>query len=146
MYESAQRFNAADANHHEELGGIKKILFYLGDHDPSGEDMVRDIKDRLAMFGVTNLEVRKLALTMQQIRQYNPPPNPAKLTDPRAQKYIDEHGESSWEVDALPPEVLTKIITEAFESVIDAKKMDAVKRREEQDKKLLRAAVAKLTG
>ena len=94
MYESAKRFLQADDDQ-------VKLLFYLGDFDPSGEDMVRDVKDRLEMFGV-ELEVEKLALTKAQIAQYNPPPNPAKMTDSRAAAYVEKHGSSSWEVDALP--------------------------------------------
>lgn len=106
--------------------------------------MVRDIRDRMEMFGVENLKVRKLALTREQIAQYNPPPNPAKRSDPRAEAYRAEHGDSSWEVDALPPEVLSQIITDAFEELIDREKMDAVIAREERDKKELGAAVAKI--
>lgn len=129
MFESAERFNRA---------GRTPILFYLGDHDPSGEDMVRDIQDRLVMFGVSDIEVQKLALTMKQVQEYNPPPNPAKVSDPRAAAYIQKHGDSSWEVDALPPEVLTKIIRAAFEGIVDTKKMDAIKKKEVSDKATLR--------
>lgn len=132
MYESAERFMRE---------GRSPILFYLGDHDPSGEDMVRDIRDRLRMFGVSDIEVEKLALTMEQVEEYNPPPNPAKVTDPRATAYIDQHGDSSWEVDALPPEVLSQIIRTAFDRIIDREKMDAIKRSEENDKGLLRQLV-----
>jgi len=136
MYEAAGRFNSWQDK--------ERVLLYLGDHDPSGEDMVRDIRDRMHMFGVENLEVRKLALTREQITQYNPPPNPAKQSDPRADAYRAEHGDSSWEVDALPPEVLSQIITDVFEELIDREKMDAVVAREERDKKELSAAVAKI--
>lgn len=128
--------------HREKLPKATKeaILFYLGDHDPSGEDMVRDIQERLEMYGVT-LDVRKLALTMDQVEQYDPPPNPAKMTDPRAAKYVDEHGATSWEVDALGPDVLDQLIRDSFEEVIDDEKMEAIKEEEEADKDLLRAAV-----
>lgn len=134
MYESAERFNSS-------RDGRVPILFYLGDHDPSGEDMVRDIAERLSMFGVPGLEVRKLALTMDQVERYNPPPNPAKISDPRATAYIREHGNSSWEVDALPPETLSEIIRKAFDEIVDTAKMDKVKRKEEADKRLLRRLV-----
>lgn len=136
MYESSRRFRS-----HEN----KKLrLFYLGDHDPSGEDMVRDIRDRMEIFGVYDLVVTKLALTMDQVQQYNPPPNPAKLTDPRASAYIAEHGDSSWEVDALDPDTLAALINDAFEEVIDRDAMDEVIEREEEDKTKLREAVAEL--
>lgn len=116
-------------------------LFYLGDHDPSGEDMVRDIADRMKMFRVPDLEVIKIGLTMAQVRKYNPPPNPAKISDPRAREYIKKYGNHSWEVDALPPNILRKLIRDAFEDVIDMSLMSAIKAKEETHKKqLLRVA------
>jgi hypothetical protein len=57
MYEAGLRFIA----HSDKTC----TLFYLGDHDPSGEDMVRDIEERLSMFGAI-LRVKKIALTMDQ--------------------------------------------------------------------------------
>ncbi len=134
MYESAQRFIDS---------GKPGILFYLGDHDPSGEDMVRDIAARLEMFGA-DVKVEKLALTMAQVTQYNPPPNPAKMSDPRAAGYVEEFGEQSWEVDALPPNVLAGIIQGAFAGVVDTEAMDIIKEREERDKSRLREAVTNL--
>jgi len=85
------------------------VVIHLGDHDPSGIDMTRDIQDRLSMFGA-NVEVRRIALTMDQIRQYTPPPNPAKLTDSRAAEYCSRYGYDSWELDALEPQVLSDLI------------------------------------
>jgi hypothetical protein len=136
MYAAGQRFVEAG----EE--GKECLLFYLGDHDPSGEDMVRDVGARLAMFGA-EVAVRKLALTMEQVEQYDPPPNPAKMTDPRAADYVNQHGDSSWEVDALPPDALTGIIRQAFEEVLDRDKMEAVIRQEEGDKERLRGGLKK---
>jgi hypothetical protein len=126
-----------------KLGDPQKepVLLYLGDHDPSGEDMVRDIAERLVMFGL-HVDVRKVALTMEQVKEYDPPPNPAKMTDPRAEKYVQEHGDTSWEVDALPPDALDRTIREALDDLVDQKKMDAVIEREERDKKKLRRAVS----
>jgi hypothetical protein len=130
MYESANRFKEK---------GKKSILLYLGDHDPSGEDMVRDIRERLGMFGVERLDVQKIALNMDQIEQYKPPPNPAKLSDPRAEKYIAKFGNESWEVDALPPNVLTQIIEDSISKYINFEKLNAVKEQEEKDKDKLRS-------
>lgn len=138
MYDSAQRFlTYADR---------QPVLLYLGDHDPSGEDMVRDIRDRLVMFGVEEIDVRKVALTMEQIEQYQPPPNPAKMSDSRAAAYVAQHGEYSWEVDALPPDVLSRLIQEAFGGLHDAGLMAAVVGREEDDKERLREAVEELVS
>jgi hypothetical protein len=139
MYDASKRFHAAPAMQDCDLDG--SVLLYLGDHDPSGEDMVRDIKDRLEMFGVENLEVRKLALTMDQVEKYKPPPNPAKMSDPRAGEYVDKHGATSWEVDALPPDVLVKIIRDALDDIVDNDRMDRIKDREALDKRDLEKAV-----
>ena len=61
------------------------------------------------MFGA-DVFVKRVALTMNQIQTYNPPPNPAKITDSRASKYIDQFGDESWELDALEPKVITDLI------------------------------------
>lgn len=91
--------------------GQEFLLLHLGDHDPSGLDMTRDIHDRLAMFlRGSEIEVRRIALTEEQIAEYTPPPNPAKLTDARAEAYIAAHGEESWELDALDPKMLHDLI------------------------------------
>jgi hypothetical protein len=134
MYGAAQRFK------YRGDGWKHLVILYLGDFDPSGEDMVRDVRERLEEFGV-DVEVQKVALNWDQIQQYNPPPNPAKLTDPRAKEFVRKHGGSSWEVDALPPAVLTELINAAMDSVIDYPTMQVIIDREEQDKIRLQDAV-----
>lgn len=88
MRESARRLLSKVMRLGDECIGA--TVFYLGDHDPSGEDMVRDIRERLLLFteNEIDLSVQKIALTTGQVRQYQPPPNPAKITDPRASAYI----------------------------------------------------------
>ena len=103
MWSAAQRFISQDYRDN-------RVIIHLGDHDPSGIDMTRDIQERLQMFGA-DVYVKRVALTMNQIGTYNPPPNPAKITDSRASKYIDEYGNESWELDALEPQVITDLIT-----------------------------------
>jgi hypothetical protein len=160
MYESASRFKERCGSTEDEAawtdddGDVTQpatythertpVLFYLGDHDPSGEDMVRDVRERMEMFGVTGIDVRKLALTKAQITQYRPPPNPAKVTDPRARDYIARHGNTSWEVDALNPGILARLVRTAFASVIDVEKMARIKEQEQIDKQQLKEAVAEL--
>lgn len=123
--------------------GHRPVVLYVGDHDPSGEDMVRDVRDRLLEFGVSSsLDVRKLALTMPQIEQYEPPPNPAKLSDGRAAAYIAEHGDSSWEVDALPPATLDLIIRQAVTSYVDKPAMEAAITRENKIKAKIKSFAA----
>lgn len=93
------------------------VVLHLGDHDPSGIDMTRDIRDRLALFGAST-HVRRIALNFDQIEQYGPPPNPAKLTDSRSDGYIERFGESSWELDALDPATLNALILSEIDSYL----------------------------
>ena len=119
MWEAGQRMGQhIDA-------GLDPIVIHLGDHDPSGLDMTRDIRDRLSLFAGTDIEVQRIALNMDQITQYNPPPNPAKLTDSRGEGYVEKYGSSSWELDALEPTVLADLIRAAVAPLIDRQAWDA---------------------
>ena len=126
MYDAAQRME--DKNAH---------ILYFGDHDPSGLDMIRDIEDRLAQFECCP-QVHRLALTGKQIEKYDPPSNPAKWKDKRAEKYVAQFGETCWEVDALPPDVLVKILEDSIESLIDRDLYDEVIAEEWADIKKLK--------
>lgn len=104
--------------------GMTPIVFHLGDHDPSGIDMTRDIEDRLNLFlnyhgARRQVEVRRLALNMDQVDQYSPPPNPAKTTDARFRSYAEIYGDESWELDALEPQVIADMIAQNIQSVRD---------------------------
>lgn len=109
------------------------VILYLGDHDPSGLDMPRDIRDRLAMFG-ERPGLCSIALTRAQIDAHAPPPNPAKITDSRFGAYQREHGDYSWELDALEPATLIHIISKSIETAIDMDVLRATKDREQRDR------------
>lgn len=98
--------------------GITPVVIHLGDHDPSGIDMTRDISERLGMFG-GYVNVIRVALNMDQIEQYAPPPNPAKITDSRYAQYRDEYGDESWELDALEPQVINDVIRDELTNFVD---------------------------
>ena len=108
-------------------------ILHMGDHDPSGIDMTRDIEDRISTFlvhdalyasgtidhneaqaisrsALDKFQVDRVALNMDQVREFNPPPNPAKFTDSRYRNYVIEHGGESWELDALDPPTLAGLI------------------------------------
>jgi hypothetical protein len=100
--------------------GKHVVVLHFGDHDPSGIDMTRDITDRLELFSHSaDIEVRRLALNMDQIRQYEPPPNPAKDTDSRFAGYRALYGDESWELDALEPQVLADLVETEVNELID---------------------------
>lgn len=117
-----------------------RYIIHLGDHDPSGIDMTRDIQERLEMFGA-DVYVKRVALTMNQVNTYNPPPNPAKITDSRCGKYIDQYGTESWELDALEPQMLVNLIRNEVTALRDDAIYEEVCSREEQEKEELQLLV-----
>lgn len=90
--------------------GQEPVVIHLGDHDPSGKDMTRDIEDRFEMFCGRRIKVQRIALNMDQINKHKPPPNPCKITDSRAENYMKEFGDESWELDALDPKIINGLI------------------------------------
>lgn len=146
--------------------GQVPIIFHLGDHDPSGLDMTRDITDRVNKFVIYNyfidvmkvestnmtevmehiqkavkvpnlqrpVPVVRLALNMDQIEEYTPPPNPAKVTDARYEAYSREFGEESWELDALDPPTISALVDDAVWDIRDDVLWDAKLVREEEER------------
>lgn len=201
-YSSSSAMHQAYERFAEVLNEGRNVkILYFGDHDPSGLDMLRDIKDRILFFiangdqadepdlsekefdgyvdfwtmykeqveshhlidggfmteddfetywhktvedkgfeeaeekyesavkmhyWATRFEVIPIGLTMDQIKQYDPPPNPAKISDPRAEWYIQNFGNISWEVDALPPNVMIELVTAKLVENLDMEKYEAM--------------------
>ena len=116
--------------------GQRVTILHLGDHDPSGIDMTRDIQDRLDLFALkTPAEVNRIALTMDQIEEVNPPPNPAKVTDSRFEGYRARYGEESWELDALEPRYIVDLIEEHIFAERDIDRWQEAVEEQEQDRK-----------
>jgi hypothetical protein len=148
-YSSASAFYRAGKRFGQRADEGKKLMvLYLGDHDPSGMDMTRDIFDRVPLLGGSpmvgpippmplDMEIKRLALNIDQVRKYNPPENPAKQTDSRCEGYIREFGSSSWELDALEPRVLANLVRSAVLKVRDDDLWDAACKKEEKMRKEL---------
>lgn len=92
----------------------------------------------------TDITVKSIALTTDQVEEHQPPPNPTKLTDSRAEGYIERHGMQCWEVDALDPATLQRLIRFELNGIIDRDDMDAVIATEDSDKDRLLLAVRDL--
>lgn len=127
MYAAAKRIAQAARD------GKEVHLFYLGDHDPSGIDMTRDIQERLALFTYDriDIETKRLALNFDQVEQWQPPENPAKESDSRYQIYLEQFGESSWELDAVEPATLASLVEEHVKELIDDLAWNEVDTRQE---------------
>lgn len=116
--------------------GQEPLIIHFGDHDPSGMDMTRDIIDRLTLFA-GGIELKRLALNMDQVVEYEPPPNPAKTTDSRAASYIEVYGNESWELDALDPATLAGLVRQFVESVRDEDAWETAVEEEAEHRRLL---------
>lgn len=139
MWRAAQRLLAQQGK------GKRVHIIHLGDHDPSGIDMSRDIQERLAMFTFGTVDLRRIALNIEQIEQYEPPPNPAKVTDSRYEGYRKEYGEESWELDALEPAVLSQLVRDTVLEYRNDAVYLAAKQSEERGKKTLAAILDNFT-
>lgn len=120
-------------------------IIHLGDHDPSGIDMTRDINERLSLFvGEVAINVNRIALNADQINQYNPPPNPTKITDSRANNYIKRFGNNSWELDALEPSVLERLIDDTIARYKDESLWKGMRAQEDDHIESLRKVAEEL--
>ena len=121
--------------------GQTPYIIHFGDHDPSGIDMSRDIADRLKMF-LSDFQFIRVALTMDQVEEHEPPPNPAKVTDSRYKAYVAEYGDESWELDALEPSQFRSLI----ESELATLRNDAAWKRDLLEKKSVKNQLVSLSG
>lgn len=125
----------------KRIGRDKEVVvLHFGDHDPSGIDMTRDIGERLRLFGAPrSLDIRRLALNMDQVEEFDPPPNPAKETDSRFANYQAEYGDDSWELDALEPTVLAGLVTKELLTLIEREPWEDEIEREKRARAELQA-------
>jgi hypothetical protein len=101
--------------------GQTPYIIHFGDHDPSGIDMSRDICDRIQQTFLATMDFERVALNMDQIELYKPPPNPAKVTDSRYKTYVAKFGDESWELDALDPKQFRILVTGQLDKLRDGK-------------------------
>jgi hypothetical protein len=133
IHDAAQRLRSF------EDAGRKTTVVYLGDHDPTGIDISRDIQARLRMFW-SDARVDRVALNMDQVLEMNPPPSPVKVTDSRTGGYIEQFGtEECWELDAIEPADLERLVEDAILARLDRELYDARIERERQEKVVLTA-------
>ena len=127
------------------------IIIHLGDHDPSGVQMTEDIERRVRIFSQDydggdhpTIEVRRIALNLGQVDEYNPPPNPAKTTDSRYQAYVDECDVTdSWELDALEPSIIAELICNEIQDIVVSKLMAVEKHRQREERRQLKLVTSR---
>jgi hypothetical protein len=123
--------------------GLTPIVLYLGDHDPTGIDITRDNEECLALYAREEVEVRRLALTIDQVRQHRPPPNAAKEQDANFKKYVREFGTNEcWELDALSPAVIANLVEIEIKTLIKPRPWKLAKAKEAANRGLLEDVAA----
>jgi hypothetical protein len=123
--------------------GLIPIVLHLADHDPNGIDMTRDNTKRLALYARQEIEVRRIALNMDQVRQHDPPPSFVKDGDTRTSGYREQFGtDECWELDALSPTLIADLIRTEIEQLIDWPKWRSAQAKEERGRGLLDTAAA----
>lgn len=119
LYEAGKRLASFQA------AGYETLILYLGDHDPSGLQMTDVAEKRVCMYSRCEVEFKRIALTMEQIREYNPPANFAKDSDSRTPWYIELVGtDDAWELDALSPTVVDALLRSEIEPLIERESWD----------------------
>jgi hypothetical protein len=108
-------------------------IYYLGDLDPSGVDIARNVEQRLREFSDADIEFERVAVTPQQVRELSLPTRPTKATDPRRRRFRGE----SVEVDAIPPTQLRQLVRDCIEQHIDHDRLAYVKNIEAEERGLL---------
>jgi hypothetical protein len=124
--------------------GREPIVFHLGDHDPAGLSATEALRATLSLMARQPVKVVRLALNMDQIKNYKPPANVLKdegeIKDSRYPKYRDEHGSEMYELDALEPRVIGELIRKAATKLIDQDAWSEAQDREQA----ARDAIAKI--
>jgi hypothetical protein len=138
-------------------------VLQLGDHDPSGEDMFTNLKEDVTAFvdelneaaethgdakgvNLSNwVEFVRIAVTPEQIREFDLPTAPAKKTDTRTRAFEERHGDfGTVQLEALPPDEVAKIVRDAITSRMDSKVLDDILALEKQERAEIERAVGNL--
>ena len=127
LHELSQRFKTVRDQTDKQL-----VIIYAGDYDPSGEDIPRSIQENLERFGV-EVDIRRIALMEHQVRQWNLPPAPAKLTDSRTANW---EGLGQVELDAVRPERLQELVEKAMADLFDYQKYTELQKVEREERRI----------
>jgi hypothetical protein len=113
-------------------------LYYLGDHDPSGLDIPRRVEKDLRAFAPgVELHFERVAVTLDQVAEWDLQTRPTKKTDSRAKTFDGE----SIEVDAIPPAALRKLVSDCITQHIDEDVLMRTRRIEQAERDTLQTII-----
>jgi len=125
--------------------GAESTILYFGDFDPSGEDMVRSLRERLGFFDC-NPETVKCALTFEDVERYQLPPNFAKASDTRRAAFVARWGDLAVELDALPADLLRGRLIREVEARLDLGALASLKALESAERERVVASLRSLAN
>jgi len=128
----------------EPITNKPTYVLHLADHDPSGLGMTQDLKNRFVKYGASFINVERIGLNIDQVRQFNLRPNPVKRADSRTAEYVQTFGNDCWELDALPPNELQKLIVTEIERYIDREDWEATKEEINEGKREIKQKLVKI--
>jgi hypothetical protein len=118
--------------------------FYIGDHDPSGRDIERSIRERLAEYAGRDFSWKRLAVEPEHFQTFNIIPLAPKKKDTRYARFSAEYGEKCAEVEAVPADVLRTMVEDAITSHIPSGEWERLQDIERREKDSFRAVLAKM--
>lgn len=110
-------------------------ILYLGDHDATGIDIDRSLRDGFLEDHGKKINIERIGLIYEDIEKYNLLSNPEKEEDPRTKEYPYE---KQAELDALPPDVLRDRIEAAIISHLDMGAYNECKIQQEIELNMIR--------
>lgn len=118
-----------------QASGVETFIYYFGDRDPSGVDIARHVDESLTEFaGDVRVNFTLVAVTEEQIEQWDLPTRPTKRSDSRSKGW--EGG--SVEVDAIHPARLRALARNCIELHIPDGHMDVLLAAESSERTALR--------
>jgi hypothetical protein len=120
---------------YQKSGKDKLILLPVNDLDPVGDSIPEDlVKSFRRDFGVKNIEVYKIALTISQVEEFGLEPSmDAKEGSPTYDKFVDKYGiTDAYELESMEPSDLADTLRSAINEVLD---LDLFNEQQEQEEK-----------
>lgn len=144
----------------DQWAKIRKPIFayYLGDFDPSGFDIERDLREKIERYSgrtaeddpdwahAKNFIWQRIGVTEEDFDAHNLVRLPVKHLDKRAAGFIEEHGEACAEIDAIPPTELRQRVKEAILLHVDQERWARLQQIEAAEQETLDRITEKLAA
>jgi hypothetical protein len=117
---------------------VPTFIYHFGDFDPSGVNAGEKIEETLReMAPDAEIHFERVAVTEQQIEQWNLPTRPTKASDTRSRTF----GDISVELDAIPPGTLRALVELVIQRHLPERQFEILKAAEESERDLLKVLV-----